>query len=293
MRSPAAHGPSAPDAVIAYVGNHQFAPGEKISQPKVQSRLLLWCKAGKGSIRVNGTRLPLEPDDFCFLPWDRSLVYLPDDREPFLTGSIHLIPFHDRSRPVVFWVPHNPKDPMADCAWRSDLPLGALDGVRRGSMKQAVPLHYLAEYIVRRFHEREGTEWEARSLAQSLLAELHASAHASRPGNPELPLALTQMIEYIDHHKEIKICVKDLAPIAGLTVSSIGRMFRRHLGMTPVAFIHRDKIAHAKFHLARSSKPVAEIGRMSGIDDPYYFSKLFKKTTGLTPLEYRKKSSFL
>ena len=286
-------GGSAPDAVVVFTGYYQFASGEKISQPVIQSRCLLWCKAGRGSLRVNGALMPLEPDDFCFLPWNRSLVYAADAREPFLTGSIHLVPSHERSHKVEFDVVHDTDHSLFDCAWRKDRPLGALDGVRRGSLKQAAPLHHLAEYIVQRFLEREPCEWEARALAQCLLAELAGSFHAVRPQNQDVPAALSQMIEFIEHHREMKIGMKDLARVVELSDSAITRMFQKHLGIGPISFITRDKINHAKFFLARTRKPVAEIGRMAGIDDPYYFSKLFKKTTGLTPLEYRKKSSFL
>lgn len=285
-----------PDPVITQTGDHQFAASERISQARIQSRTFLWCKTGKGTIWVNGQPILMEGNDFCFLPWDRSQVYLADAHDPFLTSGIHIIPYHSRSHKIVHGEAHSEDDPMFNMEGRSDLPLGILDGVKCGSLNESTALHHLAEYIVQRFREREWSradEWEIRSLAQLLLAHVSAFFQARKHEGQEIPLPLRQMMQFVQNHIDRKIGLKDLARISGLSVSAVGRMFQKHLRVNPVAYISRVKINYAKNLLAGSRIQVAETGRHVGIDDPYYFSKLFRKTTGLTPLEYRRKSSFL
>ena len=49
----------------------------------------------------------------------------------------------------------------------------------------------------------------------------------------------------------------------------------------------------AKKMLRESMETVSEIGMAVGYDSPAYFSKIFKKQTGMTPVEYRQKSVLL
>jgi AraC-like DNA-binding protein len=282
-----------PDAIIPLTGYYQFAAGEKVSQPQVQSRMFLWCKTGKGTVQVNGQLIPMQANDFCFLPWDRAIVYQADSRDPFMTGGIHIIPFHSRSANAVFQVAHSEQDDLFNREGRSDLPLGILDGIKDGSLNEATVLHHLAEYIVQRFRDRHPEEWEARTLAQLLLAQLSDVFHEGQRRDRELPLPLRQMMDFVEKHRRRKMGLKELARISGLGVSAVGRMFQRYLGITPIAFITRYRIDYAKHLLSGTRIQVAEIGCRVGIDDPYYFSKLFRKTTGVTPLEYRRKCSFL
>lgn len=281
---------AAPDAVIVFVDTYQFARGEKLHKRRVQSRMLVWCKTGKGKLKVNDSLIPLSPGRFCFLPWDCAITFMANDREPFMTGTLHLIPYHDRLEDVVYLASHDERDELFNKPGRRDLHLGCLQGIRQGSFIDTIPLHYLAEYITQWFQQKDRLEWKARFLAQLLLSELLAFFHAKPKWNQDLPLQLLQMIEYIEHHRELKIEVKELTRICDLSISAVERLFRRHLNISPLGFVNNDKINYAKFFLAGTRMQVAEVGRISGLENPYYFSKLFKKLTGMTALEYRRKS---
>ena len=58
-------------------------------------------------------------------------------------------------------------------------------------------------------------------------------------------------------------------------------------------YIQYYRISMAKKMLRESVENVAEIGTAVGYDSPAYFSKIFKKQTGMTPVEYRQKSVLL
>lgn len=286
-RQPFAH------AIIALANDYQFSKGERLSQPKVKSRMLLWGKAGKGTLRVNGEDCPIAVDDFAFLPWDRSMTYQADRDEPFFIGAIHIIPFHDRNRKMTYDVSHREDDAMANCAWRRDVKLSGLEGIQRGALNQSSALRHLAEAAVQRFLSASRTEWEMHSLAQLLLATLSDFFHRSRPVESAMPAELQTMVQFVRNHFHQKLSLEHIAEFAKRSPSAVGRLFRKHLGVTPVEFITRAKMELAQQLLSTSRLPVGEVGRRVGIDDPYYFSKLFRKTVGCTPLEHRKKSSLL
>ncbi len=94
-------------------------------------------------------------------------------------------------------------------------------------------------------------------------------------------------IEHIaDHHREA-ISIKELATIANMSESNFYAVFKKHKGVSPIAFLNNYRLSVAAEKLTDTSLTVGEIGYSVGINDSLYFSKLFKKTYGISPKEYR------
>jgi len=281
------------DAFVALASYYQFSNGERIVQPCVCSRMLLWCKAGRGVARVNNVACAMAVHDFLVLPWGRSMVYQADEKEPFFVGGIHIVPFHDRNHKIGYGVAHREGDPYWRCSWRKDMAIPELAGIQRGSLAESTALRHLAEYTVQRFHAGPKREWEFRVLAQLVLTALVDHFRQETPASSALPTDLVRMMQFVRNHVHRKLSLVDVAKFAERSPSAVGRLFQKHLHLTTVTFIARTKMEMAQQLLSTSVLPVSEVGRRVGIDDPYYFSKLFRKTVGCSPLEHRKKSSLL
>jgi AraC-like DNA-binding protein len=70
--------------------------------------------------------------------------------------------------------------------------------------------------------------------------------------------------------------------------SQLRRNFRKALHMAPLQFVRLQRIRHAKDMLLCEDASVQEIALASGFSSAYYFSRIFKNATGLTPTEYRR-----
>lgn len=68
-------------------------------------------------------------------------------------------------------------------------------------------------------------------------------------------------------------------------------VFSQVMGEPPMAYLNRLRIAKASRLLIATTHSVSEISQMTGFSDPLYFSRLFKKKTGSSPLAYRRSSS--
>ena len=66
--------------------------------------------------------------------------------------------------------------------------------------------------------------------------------------------------------------------------------FKNVMKVPPMQYIVSLRIAAAKGYLENSNKNIAEIAATVGYDNALYFSRLFRKHTGVTPSEYRKKN---
>lgn len=84
--------------------------------------------------------------------------------------------------------------------------------------------------------------------------------------------------------------IEDLAEAVNLGRSVFYGKIKSIVGMTPVDFVRHIRMQRAEELISRSNYPFSQIAYMVGFSDPKYFSKCFKKETGMTPSEYREKN---
>lgn len=85
-----------------------------------------------------------------------------------------------------------------------------------------------------------------------------------------------------------KITIEDLAAVANVSTSYLNRIFKQKLNQTPVQYINWFRINIAKQLLQQKELTIEHIGNLVGMEDPKYFSRVFKKYSGSTPRDYRK-----
>lgn len=98
---------------------------------------------------------------------------------------------------------------------------------------------------------------------------------------------MKRIIEYIHENYRKSITNKDIADAFGYNPSYIGRIFKEHTGQTLHSYILEFRLEIAMELLTNHNMPIGQIYKQVGFTDPYHFSKMFKKKTGITPTEYR------
>ena len=90
-------------------------------------------------------------------------------------------------------------------------------------------------------------------------------------------------------HASEKISLQALAEEFGFNYTYLSYLFKKTLGRSPSEYVTQCRIDQAKRLLSQSEeRSVKEISNAVGYDDPYFFSRVFKAATGLSPSEYRK-----
>lgn len=87
--------------------------------------------------------------------------------------------------------------------------------------------------------------------------------------------------------------LSDVAAVSGMSVRSLQRNFKSQTGMTPLGFQQQLRIDRAKRLLESSKLSVGQIADEVGYRDEAAFRKLFRKTTDLTPGDFRRRFSLL
>ena len=131
-------------------------------------------------------------------------------------------------------------------------------------------------------------------LAAALISLIPSASKQSIKGLSAAGLkGVESAIAYMKSHLRETVTMEDIASAAGFSPSHLHYLFRTSSGYAPVEYFLRMKIWAAARDIIFSELPVHSIARAYGIEDPYYFSRLFKKISGLSPAQYRKSSQLI
>ncbi len=112
-----------------------------------------------------------------------------------------------------------------------------------------------------------------------------ASVHpVVRVKNEHVERALALMTKLVRE----KLSSDDLAGMLGISEEYFIRLFRHNLGMSPFQYFTRLKIEAASAVLIDNQLTIGDVAYRFGFENPFHFTKVFKKCTGLSPREYRK-----
>ncbi len=104
---------------------------------------------------------------------------------------------------------------------------------------------------------------------------------------------IVKAINYINSHITEKIMIQEVADFLSLSVSYLSRLFKSEVGLNISEYIIKQKIKAAEGMLRSSSQSSTEISYILHFSSQSYFTKVFKKYTGMTPKEYQKLYKFL
>lgn len=99
--------------------------------------------------------------------------------------------------------------------------------------------------------------------------------------------SISETQDYLRQHLDQRLTLDDMASHAGLSKSHFMRLFKEQTGFSPVDYFIHLKVQRACMLLAVTHQTVHEISQAVGYDDPYYFSRIFKRIVGIAPSKYR------
>lgn len=114
-----------------------------------------------------------------------------------------------------------------------------------------------------------------------------------RPTPTEVDPDLTRLGPALDVMRQFhfqQLDIADLAEMTHLSVTRFRHVFKRVTGLAPHEYIQRLRFELAKGLLERGDEPVKVIAERVGYEDPYLFSRLFRRHVGITPTAHRHQS---
>ncbi len=99
---------------------------------------------------------------------------------------------------------------------------------------------------------------------------------------------ITKILDIIDADLSQDLSLNAVASRLSLNPSYVSRLFKQFVGKTFVEFVTSRRIEQGKLLLETTDMKVGDVATSVGYQNSYYFIKLFKEATGMTPGEYRK-----
>ncbi len=139
-----------------------------------------------------------------------------------------------------------------------------------------------------RWHRATADPLRTTMLKASLIRLLgNLSLPGETPDGATRPARLRRALDVIDARSaDSGMTIEDVARAAGMSNSTLRRMFVEHLKMTPIRYLQEVRLARARDFLARGTFGVKEVAARVGYADPLYFSKAFRKKFGRAPSDY-------
>ena len=230
--------------------------------------VLLVCTAGSGFVRWKGRQQEVTAGGVVLLPPSEAHVYGADDSDPWTLEWAHFT-----GGEVALW-------------------REAILGERPDSACLDLPPRMSATLGVARVHERLEVGYDEPQLLAASAALRWSLAELSRlrhlPGNPPTLIeAIESTAAWMREHLDQRFTLPDLAARARLSPSHFSVVFRRRFGYAPVDWLIRQRIQRACHHLDATDDKVEVVGRSVGFQDPYYFSRAFRRVMGVSPRRYR------
>lgn len=96
-------------------------------------------------------------------------------------------------------------------------------------------------------------------------------------------------IDFLKRHLDEALTLEEIARSVNLSATHFCSLFKKKTGFSPIEYFSHLKVQKACQYLLFTKLRVKEISLELGIDDPYYFSRIFSKVMGISPKDYREK----
>jgi transcriptional regulator GlxA family with amidase domain len=144
-------------------------------------------------------------------------------------------------------------------------------------------------YLVEKFYDREIALHCAKAFQIQMDRQSQSEFLIFSGQKQHGDTAIAQAQAYMEEHVLEKISVDRLCSSLALGRRNFDRRFIKATGNTPAVYVQRTKIEYAKKALETTRKTINEVMYEVGYADPKAFREVFRKLTGITPLEYRSK----
>lgn len=246
-------------------GHYRRATGHHMHRENHRDNLLIYCTEGKAFLNIEGEPYTMEAGDLLLLPAGANHRYTADPDNPW---TIH-------------WVHYT--GPMAE-EFRKYMGFDDATPIRHLGRQPRLLVDFNGLLSVRQTGFRaRGLIHAANRLRQLLTAVPISVDETGHKRQAELDTINNYMREHLDE----RITLEQLADVAGLSPAHFATRYKEQTGTSPIQHFLHLKVERACQMLDTTSLSFTEISHRLGYDDAYYFSRLFKKTMGQAPRDYR------
>lgn len=239
----------------------------------IDQNILIYCVDGRGWAEINETNVTVEKGQYLIIPKNVPHRYGADDVTPW---SIYWIHFKGSSSPVIVKALTNNSK-------------GLFSGIASFGDKR-LNLFYEIYDILELGYSADRLSYSSMVLWNYLGTFCYPELFNSEIKKDE-PVEI--VIRYMHENSGKPLKLKDMADLVHVSASHFSALFKKKTGYSPLDYFNHIKIQKACQYLEFTDIHIKELGYQLGFNDPFYFSRLFNKYMGESPIEYRKRKKYI
>jgi len=235
----------------------------------IEQNVLIYCAEGAGWYRVEGEEFRATTNQYFILPAGKRHAYGSDESSPWTIYWVHFMGGHAAIYAEGALKPHD---------------------VRPGLQSRIGERNNIFEEIFSTLYDGYSIEnlRYASSLLHHYLASMRYLAQFRKAGSHAMSTDVVgAAIHYMKENTGKHLTLKEISGYTGFSQTHISTLFKQQTGHSPLNYFNLLKIQQACHLLDTTGMKVNQICHKVGIEDCYYFSRLFKKIMGLSPKQYQ------
>ena len=252
--------------VVYNVGFQKCTPGYRWGPGVRDHYLLHYILSGKGTYKTGDKIYTLEAGQLFLAPPETTIYYCADEEDPW---EYYWVGFSGPAAKILLaQMPFNRKKPI----WRP----------AEGEL--------FRQRLLDIYNNRGSDYPAALRMAGYLQVALSTLLESSvKQKEDSLEEYARSGAAFLQQNYSADVSIEDVAQNVGVSRSYLYRAFQKEFGCSPSVYLTNYRIQRAMQLLRHSSLAVSVIAISVGFDDPLYFSRVFRRATGLSPTEYRTK----
>ncbi len=258
---------------ITDIGYYPEASHHYIDRPQgIKQYVFIYCVNGAGQYRVGDNSYQVKANQYFILPAGQPHRYAASEFDPW---TIYWIHFGGSLAPYYAAESVSPKDIRPEMSSRISTRTYIFEEIFQTLSQgyESARLHYASCL----FHYYLGTLRyidQFRSLGKETEGE-------------ENDRVISAAVHFMRENIEKRLSLKQMADFVGYSTSHFSHIFQSKMHQSPGTFFNQLKVDEAAVLLTTTQMKINQICFKVGFDDPYYFSRLFTKVKGMSPVKYR------
>ena len=239
----------------------------------INQHILIYCVRGNGWARIEDKKYTISPGDFILFPANSPHEYAADEQTPW----------------TIYWM-HFKGTSSLDFI---NMMLKRMGGHVASISFQENRLHLFEEIYtsVERGYSTDNLCYASLSL-QYFLGSCCFDNNYNYLATHEKKDSITLCVNYLQKHIDKTLTLQEIAEAVNLSVSHFAAIFKKSTGFSIIEYFNHLKTQKACQYLQFTDLRVNEIADRLGIEDPYYFSRMFTKIIGMSPNKYRSRKKY-
>ena len=252
---------------IGYYPKARFHFRERVHG--ADQHILIYCHEGGGKVTINKTAYEIGTGDFFTIPMKAAHTYTADENNPW----------------TIYWI-HFKGTAAANIVSAIEKKIGYKGFVQNN--QQSIVLFNEIYNQLERGYGKDALLYANMCLWQYLTTFLFNNKYdiSGKLGNQDVT---DVAIDFLANNIAKVLTLENIASVVNLSPSHFSFIFKKKTGFSPIEYFNHLKIQKACQYLLFTKHRIKEISQELGIEDPYYFSRLFTKIMGMPPNEYREK----